>query len=134
MTVAGIDGVTVAVAVGSPGVVVGAAKDIVAVKAEAATMAPRLIRHAPKAEAVVRSTGRPDSTVHIAMDGRAAVVRAATASIVPLLRRWEARANPVGSECPKMTLVGNDHIPFWWLPLKKSSTSQGNRCLSEEVS
>ena len=50
MAVAGIAGEAAAVAVGGPGVVVGAAKDVVAVKAEASPMhAPPLIRRAPKA-------------------------------------------------------------------------------------
>ena len=47
MVVADIAGEAVAVAVGSPSVVVAAAKDVVAVKAEAAPMAAPPIRRAP---------------------------------------------------------------------------------------
>ena len=57
MAVADTTGVAVPVAVVSLGVVVGAAKDVVAVKAEAAPMALPLIRRAPRAGAVVRSAG-----------------------------------------------------------------------------
>ena len=47
MTVAGIADVVVAVAVASPHVIVGAAKDVVTVEVEAAPMVPPLVRRAP---------------------------------------------------------------------------------------
>ena len=47
------------VAFTSPGVIVGAAKDVVPVKVEAASMVSSLIRRTPWAEAVVCSAGRP---------------------------------------------------------------------------
>ena len=58
MALAGIAGV--AVEVGSLGVVVGATKYVVVVKGEVASMAPPLIKHAPRDEAVVRKAERPD--------------------------------------------------------------------------
>ena len=67
MAVVGIAGVAVAVAAASSGVVVGTAKDVVDMKVEAALIAQPLIRCAPRAEAVVRSNGRPGAAVYITM-------------------------------------------------------------------
>ena len=75
MAVAGLAGVVVAVAVGSLSLVVGGAKGVVAVKVEAAPMAPPQIRRPPLAEAVVRSAGRPCAAVDVAMNGYAAVTK-----------------------------------------------------------
>ena len=47
MAVAGIAGVAVVVAADSAAIVVGAAKNVVAVKDEVAPIAPPLTRHAP---------------------------------------------------------------------------------------
>ena len=107
MTVSGIAGVVVVGAFGSPGVVVGAAKDVVTVKAKAAPMAPPLIRRAPKVQAIVQSAGRPGAAVRIAMNGRAAVAREVTTPMAPLLRHREARADLVGIVCPKMIFIEN---------------------------
>ena len=73
MTVVGI--ACVAVAVGSLGIVVGAAKEVVAVKVEAAPMAQPLIRRKQRAEVVICGAGRPGTTVDVAMNGRTAVAR-----------------------------------------------------------
>ena len=66
-----------------------------------------LISRVPTGEAVVRSAGIPGTAVHVAMNGLAAVARAATVPMAPLLRRRETRVDPVGRECPEMNLVGN---------------------------
>ena len=109
MAVSGIVGVVVAVVVGSPGVVVGAAaKDVVVVKAEAIpmeTLPP--IRCAPCAKAVLRSARRHGAAAVVTMDDRAAIVRRATALMASLPRSREARVDPVGIVCPEMTLVEN---------------------------
>ena len=115
MAVTGIAGVAVAVAGGSPGVVVGAAKDVLTVKAKAAPMTPALIRCAPRAKAVACSTRRTDATVDVAMNGRATVARGVTAPMTLFLRRWEARADPIGSECPEI-LPSETLIPFGRCP------------------
>ena len=81
MAVASIAGVVVVVSVGSPGEVVDAEKDALAVKAKAATMMSPLIRHAPKAEVVFRSVGRLGATLDVAMNGRVAGRRGATATM-----------------------------------------------------
>ena len=107
MVVSDIAGEAVAVAVGNHGIIVGAAKDLVAVEAEASPMMPPLIRRAPRTEAVVGSTERPGAALDVAMNGRVGVARGVTAPIATLLRRWEARADPVGSKSPEMILVGN---------------------------
>ena len=52
MAVAGIAYVAVVVVVGRPGAVVGTVKYVVIVNADAASMAPQLIRLAPRLEAV----------------------------------------------------------------------------------
>ena len=107
MAVASIAGLVVAVAVVSSVVIEGAAKDMVAVRAGAAPMVPPLIRRVPLAEAVIRSGGRPGAAVVVVMNGRVVVVRGATAPMTLVLRRQEARTDPVDIACPKMTLVGN---------------------------
>ena len=86
MPVVGIAGVVVVAAVCSPGVVLGAVKDIVTVKVEATLIVPALIRRALKAQTVVRSAWRPDAVVDLAMNGSATVARGATAPMAPLLR------------------------------------------------
>ena len=106
MAVVGTAGVAVAVAIGNPGKFVGAAKkEVVIVKAEAALMSPPLIEPAPRAKAVVRSAGRPGAAVDVAINGNATIARGASAVMTPLLRRWEAKADSVDSECLEMTLV-----------------------------
>ena len=74
----------------------GAAKDVVTVKAEAAPMAPPLIRYVPRAEAVARSAWRPYAAVDVAIIGRSAVARGAAAPMALLLRSREARVDRVG--------------------------------------
>ena len=94
MTVVGIAGVAGVVAVVSPGVIVGATKDVVTVEVEATPMVPPLIRRAPRAEAIVRSTGRPGATVDVAINGRATVVRGATAPMAPLIKSRKPEPTP----------------------------------------
>ena len=77
MEVARTASVVVVVVVGSL-VVVGVAKDSVDVKAEAALVAPPLIRRA----------GKPCADVDVTMNVYAAVVRGVAAPMAPLLRRW----------------------------------------------
>ena len=105
--VVGITGVVAVVMVTSTDVILGTAKAIVAVEVEAAPMVSSLIRRAPWAEAVVCSSGRPVATVDVAINGRAAFARGATAPIAPLLRRREARVDHVGIVCSEMTLIEN---------------------------
>ena len=81
MAVVGIAGVAVVVADGSPGAIVGAVKDVVAVEVEAAPMVPPLIRRAPCAEDVVRSAGRPGAAVDVTINGCDAVGRGATSAM-----------------------------------------------------
>ena len=71
--VSGITGLVVAVSVGSPGVVVGAAKNVVTVKAEAAPVAPTWTGGTPRAGDVVRSAERSGITVGVAMNDRSTV-------------------------------------------------------------
>ena len=106
MAVVGIAGVA-AVGVSSPATVVDAAKDVVTVRAEAATMVPPLIRRTPDAKAVLRSTRRPGATTVGTVNSRAAVARGANALMAPLLKRRNARGDPVGIMCPEITLVRN---------------------------
>ena len=94
--------VAVVVAVGSL-VVMEAAKDGVAVNAEASLMALPLIRRELRANDVVRSAWRPCATVHVVTTGRGAIARGATAPMAPLLRRQKGRADPVGTVSPDMT-------------------------------
>ena len=93
------------VAVSSTDIVVGVAENVVAVTAQAAPMVPQLIRRAPRAEVVVRSTGRPGAPIDAAFNGRAAVARGLTTTMAPLLRRREVNTGPVGIVCPEITLV-----------------------------
>ena len=54
------------------------------------------------------STSRPHGAiVDVAINGLAVFARGVTATMVPLLRWWEARADPVGSVCPEMILARN---------------------------
>ena len=59
MAAVGVAGLAVVVAYTSPGVIVGAAKDVVSVEVEAAPVMPPLIRRPPCAEAVIWSAERP---------------------------------------------------------------------------
>ena len=70
--------VEVAISVCSPCVVVGAAKDILVVKAEVAPITPLLIMRAPRAEAVVHSAQRFGAVINVAMSDRDAVAKGAT--------------------------------------------------------
>ena len=70
IVLAGIAGVAVAVAFGNLGVVVGTAKDVVTMKVEATLMTPPLVRRAPRAEAVSRSSERLGAAIDVALDGR----------------------------------------------------------------
>ena len=105
MAAASIAGVAVAVAAGSLVEVVGTAKNVVAVKAKSTPTAPPLIRHAPRAEAVVRSAGKPSAGVDDIMNGCAAIAKEATNSIAPLPR--EATAEPIEIVCSDIPLVRN---------------------------
>ena len=115
MIVVSIAEVMIGVAVGSPTIVVdaandvavGTAKDVVIVRAEAASMALPLIRRAPLTEAVFHSAGRFGATVLVAMNGLATIARGVITSMILPLKSREARAEPVGIVCPEMTLVGN---------------------------
>ena len=123
MAIAGIAGVAVAVEVASSAIVVGAAKNVVIVKVENASMALPLIRRAPRAEDVARITERPGATVDFATNGRAAVARGATALIAPLLRSRETRADSVGIVYPEKTFVGDATFAGKY-PFRTSSRSR----------
>ena len=116
IAVAGIAGVAIAIAAGSPSVVVGDSKYAVAVKAKATPMAPPLIRRAPKSEAVVRSARRSGAVIDVAM-------KSLVADAALLLRVREDRVDPVGGECPERAFVRNA-ASFWWLPFGASSRSK----------
>ena len=107
MAVAGIANVAVMVAVGSPGVVVSAAKDVLTVKAKVAPMPPHMIRRVSWAEAIVRSAGRPCAAIDVAMNGRATVAIEVNVPKAPLLRSREVSVDSVGIVCPEMILVKN---------------------------
>ena len=93
-TVSGIAGVAVAEAFGKPGVVVGAANDVVTVNTKVAIVVTPLFRRSTRAESVVRSSEGPGTGVDIVINGYDTVARGETAPRALLLRRRRPELTP----------------------------------------